>query len=62
MVWQVRSERLGLNPGTAFETVELPLILPGLSTGEGGGIPGVGVKSVDIWRNTGGEGGLLDCN
>ncbi len=22
-----------------------------------GGIPGVGVKSVDIWKNTGGEGG-----
>ena len=43
-------------------TVELPLILPGLSTGEGGGIPGVGVKSVDIWRNTGGEGGHLDGN
>ena len=43
-------------------TVELPLILPGLSTGEGGGIPGVGVKSVDIWRNTGGEGGHLDDN
>ena len=42
--------------------MELPLILPGLSTGEGGGIPGVGVKSVDIWRNTGGEGGHLDGN
>ena len=43
-------------------TVELPLILADLSTGEGGGIPGVGVKSVDIWRNTGGEGGHLDGN
>ncbi len=31
-----------------------------LSTGEGGRIPGVEVKFVDIWRNTGGEGGLLD--
>ncbi len=30
-----------------------------LSTGEGGRIPGVEVKFVDIWRNTGGEGGLL---
>ena len=30
------------------------------SAGEGGGIPGVEVKFVDIRRNTGGEGGLLD--
>ncbi len=30
-----------------------------LSTGEGNGIPGVGVKSVDIRKNTGGEGGFL---
>ena len=43
-------------------TVELPLKLRDLSTGEGGGIPGVGVKSVDIWRNTGGEGGHLARN
>jgi hypothetical protein len=28
--------------------------------GEGCGIPGVAVKCVDIWRNTGGEGGILD--
>ena len=41
-------------------TVELPLILHDLNPGEGGGIPGVGVKSVDIWRNIGGEGGHLD--
>ncbi len=27
---------------------------------EGGGIPGVAVKCVDIWRNTSGEGGPLD--
>ena len=27
---------------------------------EEGGIPSVEVKFVDIWRNTGGEGGLLD--
>ena len=32
----------------------------GLSTGEGGGIPGVEVKFVDIGRNTSGEGGDLD--
>lgn len=41
-------------------TAELPLILLDLSSGEGGGIPGVGVKSVDIWRNISGEGGHLD--
>ena len=43
-------------------TVELPLKLQSLNPGEGGGIPGVGVKSVDIRRNTGGEGGHLDDN
>ncbi len=31
-----------------------------LSMGEGSGIPGVEVKFVDIWRNTGGEGDFLD--
>ncbi len=41
-------------------TQEVHPILGGLSTGEGGGIPGVGVKFVDIGRNTGGEGGHLD--
>ena len=41
-------------------TVELLLILVFLSTGEVSGIPGVAVKCVDIRRNTGGEGGLLD--
>ena len=41
-------------------TEEVHLILLYLSTGEEGGIPGVGVKSVDIGRNTGGEGALLD--
>ena len=40
-------------------TVELPLKLQSLNPGEGGGIPGVGVKSVDIWRNISGEGGHL---
>jgi hypothetical protein len=29
------------------------------SPGEEARIPGVGVKSVDIWKNTGGEGELL---
>ena len=42
-------------------TEELRLILLDLSAGEEGGIPGVEVKFVDIGKNTGGEGGLLDC-
>ena len=33
-----------------------------LSYGEGAGIPGVGVKSVDIRKNTDGEGKLLADN
>ena len=41
-------------------TEEVRLKLLGLSTGEGGGIPGVEVKFVDIGRNTSGEGGRLD--
>ncbi len=44
-------------PGSTWE---LHLILLGLSMVEGGGIPGVAVKCVDIWRNTSGEGGPLD--
>ncbi len=38
-------------------TLEVHLILCRLSVGEASGIPGVVVKYVDIWRNTGGEGG-----
>jgi hypothetical protein len=38
------------------------MILLDLSTVEEGGIPSVAVKCVDIGRNTGGEGGLLDRN
>ena len=30
--------------------------------GEAGGIPSVAVKCLDIRKNTGGEGGLLDQN
>ncbi len=41
-------------------TPGLPLELKGWSAGGAGGIPGVAVKCVDIRRNTGGEGGLLD--
>ena len=43
-------------------TAELHLKLVFLSMGEVSGIPGVAVKCVDIGRNTGGEGGLLDDN
>ena len=41
-------------------TGELRPILIGLNPGEGCGISGVAVKCVEIWRNTGGEGGILD--
>ncbi len=40
--------------------VEMHLKLQGSSSGEVSGILGVAVKCVDIKRNTGGEGGLLD--
>ena len=43
-------------------THELHLKLIFLSDGEAGGIPGVAVECVDIGRNTGGEGDLLDDN
>ena len=43
-------------------THRLRLKLFFLSVGEVSGIPGVAVKCVDIGRNTGGEGGLLDDN
>ena len=42
--------------------MELPVILPGLSAGEGSGIPSVAVECVDIRRNISGEGDLLDDN
>ena len=38
---------------------KLPSILYDLSVEEENGIPGVRVKSVDIGRNTSGEGGYL---
>ena len=41
-------------------TVEVHSKLHSLSLGEEGGMLGVEVKFVDIKRNTGGEGGLLD--
>ena len=40
-------------------TLELPLILDTLSTGEVSGTPSVEVKFVDIRKNTSGEGGSL---
>ena len=40
-------------------TVGLRWELRDWSHGEGARIPGVGVKSVDIWKNTNGEGRLL---
>ena len=40
-------------------TEEVHSKLPSLSSEEGGGIPGVAVKCVDIWRNTSGEGDPL---
>ena len=43
-------------------TEEVRPKLLGLSTGEGGGIPGVAVKCVEIGRNTRGEGGDLDSD
>ena len=52
---QVIREMSGLNPGLRKK-------LYNLSAGEASGIPSVAVKCVDIGKNTGGEGGLLDDN
>ena len=43
-------------------TGDVHLKLLDSSTVEGGRIPGVAVKCVEIRRNTGGESGLLDGN
>ncbi len=43
-------------------TVEVPLILLGLSTVKVGGIDGVAVKCIDTIRNTDCEGSLLGSN
>ena len=43
-------------------TVEVPLILRGLSTDEVGGIDGVAVKCLDIVKNTDSEGSLPSNN
>ena len=47
---------------TMGSTHSLHLKLSFLRVGEVNGIPGVAVKCVDIGRNIGGEGGLLDDN
>ena len=52
-----RFSKLGVkSPGP---TGEVRWELLGWSSGEEAGIPGVGVKSVEIRKNTGGEGELL---
>ncbi len=56
----MRRRRIKSGVKALGSTGELRLKLVRWSLGEVGGIPGVGVKSVDIWRNTGGEGGQLD--
>ncbi len=43
-------------------TIELPLILLGLSIVEVGGIDSVAVKCIDIVKNTNCEGSLLSYN
>jgi hypothetical protein len=43
-------------------TIELPLILKGLSIVEVGGIDSVAVKCIDIVKNTNCEGSLLKYN
>ena len=48
----------GVKPLGSTQSLHLKLAI--WSPGEVGGIPGVAVKCVDIRRNTGGEGGLLD--
>ncbi len=43
-------------------TTELLLKLADLSAGGASGMPSVAVECVEIRKNTGGEGELLDCN
>jgi hypothetical protein len=52
---QVWCQMVGLNPILRWK-------LRGLSSVGDAGIPGVGVKSVDIWKNTNGEGKHLGMN
>ena len=55
--WFVKSDVKALG-----STQEVHWKLADLNTGEGSGIPSVGVKSVDIRRNTDGVGRLLACS
>ncbi len=59
--WAQRACRRFEKPGVKGVglTDRLRWELPDWSHGGGAGIPGVGVKSVEIWKNTGGEGELL---
>ncbi len=43
-------------------TLKLNLMLVALSTVEGGGISGVGVKCLDITKKSDCEGSLLNCH
>ena len=43
-------------------TQELHYILGDLSAERASGTPSVAVECVDIWKNNGGEGGLLGSN
>jgi hypothetical protein len=43
-------------------TVEVPLILSGLSAHEVSGMDGVAVKCIDIVQNTDSEDSLPECN
>ena len=47
---------------TSSSTVDVPMILTGLSTDEAGGIDSVAVKCIDTTKNTDSEGSLLDHN
>ena len=55
-----RASKSDVKPMGLSHSLHLKLFV--LRVGEVNGIPGVAVKCVDIGRNTGGEGGLLDSN
>ncbi len=62
--WVERGRRRRGKSGVKAQGPTLALLwkLPGWSAGGAGGIPSVAVKCVDIRRNSGGEGGLLDSD
>ena len=55
-----RASKSDVKPMGSTHSLHLKLLV--LRVGEVNGIPGVAVKCVDIGRNTGGEGDLLDDN